>query len=58
MTGRRNGNTPLDENERVQELERQIADLKSRWPAHSVPPAMLEELDDLEEQLEQLRANT
>jgi hypothetical protein len=25
--------------------------LKKRWPAHSVPPAMMRELDDLEEEL-------
>jgi hypothetical protein len=39
-------------NERVKELESQIAELKSRWPAHSVPPAMLQQLEDLEEELE------
>ncbi len=39
----------------IKEIERRIADLKSRWPAHSVPPAMLQELDELEEALEQLR---
>lgn len=35
----------------VQELEKQIAELKKRWPAHSVPPALMQELDELEEQL-------
>ena len=38
--------------ERVQELEKQISDLKNQWPAHSVPPAMLQRLDELEEELE------
>lgn len=38
--------------ERIEELEKQIAELKSRWPAHSVPPAMLQQLDELEEELE------
>jgi len=38
-------------NEYIKELEEQIADLKKRWPAHSVPAALLHELDDLEEQL-------
>jgi ribosome-associated translation inhibitor RaiA len=38
--------------ERVEELERQIAELKRRWPAHSVPPTMLQQLDELEEELE------
>ncbi len=57
MTGRIDGNTRTDADKRAQDLERRIAELKSRWPAHSVPPAMLQELDDLEEELEQLRAN-
>jgi len=37
------------------ELERRIADLKARLPKHSIPPAMLIELDDLEEQLARAR---
>ena len=37
---------------RVQELKKQIADLKHQWPAHSVPPAMLQQLDELEDELE------
>jgi len=36
---------------RIQELEEKIAELKKRWPAHSVPPALMRELDDLEEEL-------
>ena len=40
--------------ERMAELERRIADLKARLPRHSVPPAMLQELESLEEELEQL----
>jgi hypothetical protein len=38
----------MDE-KRIKELEAQIADLKKRWPAHSVSPAMLMQLDELEE---------
>jgi SMC interacting uncharacterized protein involved in chromosome segregation len=38
--------------ERIKELESQIAELKRRWPAHSVPPTMLQQLDELEEALE------
>lgn len=38
--------------DRVRELERQIEELKSRWPAHSVPPAMVQRLEELEEELE------
>ena len=41
--------------ERIEELERQIAELKSRWPAHSVPPAMFQQLEELEEELEALK---
>jgi len=36
-------------------LEAQLADLKARWPAHSVRPAMLQELEELEEQLEKAK---
>jgi hypothetical protein len=39
-------------NARIQSLKEQIADLKRRWPAHSVPPAMFQELEDLEEKLQ------
>jgi len=42
-------------NERIKELENRIAELKSRWPAHSVPPAMLQQLEELEEELEKLK---
>jgi len=38
--------------ERIKELERQIAELQNRWPAHSVPPAMLQQLEELEEEME------
>lgn len=38
---------------RIEELRRQIEDLKKRLPAHSVPPAMIAELDELEEKLEE-----
>ncbi len=41
--------------DRVREIEEKIADLKARWPAHSVPPHMWQQLEELEEQLEQAR---
>ena len=44
----------MDE-KRIKELEEQINDLKKRWPAHSVSPAMLIQLDELEEELELAR---
>ncbi len=41
--------------EQIRELEKRIAELKRRLPAHSVPPAMMQELEELEEELETLR---
>jgi hypothetical protein len=41
---------------RAEELERRLADLKARMPAHSIPPSMMIELDELEDQLAELRA--
>jgi hypothetical protein len=41
---------------RIMELEEQIADLKKRLPAHSVKPAMISRLEELEEELERLKA--
>jgi ubiquinone/menaquinone biosynthesis C-methylase UbiE len=40
---------------RVKRLEDAIAELKARWPAHSVPLRMWQQLEDLEEQLEQVK---
>ncbi|MGC8837861.1 MAG: histidine kinase [Anaerolineae bacterium] len=40
---------------RIQELEARLADLEARLPAHSVPPSMWEELEELEEELARLR---
>ena len=41
--------------EKVKEIEEKITDLKARWPAHSVKPSMLQELEDLEEELKKAR---
>jgi hypothetical protein len=41
--------------EQIEQLEREIADLKARWPAHSVKPAMWQRLEELEEALEKAR---
>ncbi len=40
----------------VARLEREIDDLIRRLPAHSTPPAMLEQLDELEAALAEARA--
>ena len=44
-----------DKVDRAAEIETSIAELKRRWPAHSVPPQMWDELEDLEDELERLR---
>nr|WP_083939930.1 histidine kinase [Desulfoscipio gibsoniae] len=36
---------------KIKELEAQIADLKKRFPAHSIKPVMVERLEELEEEL-------
>jgi len=41
--------------QRVMELETRIAELKRRIPPHSIPPAMLQELEELEEQLDKAK---
>ena len=41
------------ERERIEEIEREIAELKARWPAHSVKPSMWQRLEELEEALEE-----
>lgn len=45
----------ITERDRIEELEARIADLEARLPKHSVPPAMLVQLEDLEEALEEAR---
>jgi len=41
--------------ETVRKIEEKIADLKARWPAHSVPPSMWQQLEELEDELEKAR---
>ena len=41
---------------RIAELELKIREIQDRIPPHSVPPRMLEELEDLEEELERLKS--
>lgn len=40
---------------RVRALEARIADLERRLPAHSTPPSLVQELEDLEEQLSEAK---
>lgn len=37
--------------DRIKEIEAEIAELKPRWPPHSVPPRMWQQLEELEEKL-------
>ncbi|MBT4511929.1 MAG: histidine kinase [Chloroflexi bacterium] len=41
--------------EKIEGLERKITEMRSRIPPHSVPPRMLEELEDMEEELVRLK---
>lgn len=41
---------------RIEELEDRIRELKTRLPRHSAHPSMLMELEELEDELAQLRA--
>lgn len=36
-------------------VEKKLAELKARWPSHSVQPKMITELEDLEEEKERLQ---
>jgi hypothetical protein len=40
------------DNQKIEDLKKEIENLKRQWPAHSVPAAMLQRLDELEEELE------
>ena len=43
------------ENDSIKEIEEAIADLKARLPAHSIPPSMWQQLEELEEKLERAK---
>jgi hypothetical protein len=46
------------DSERIVRLEKEIEELKARLPKHSVPAAMIIELEELEDELEMLRSQT
>ena len=46
----------MSNNEQIAQLRKQIAELEARLPKHSVPAAMIIELEDLEDELESLTA--
>lgn len=45
------------DDEKIEALKKEIAVLKSQWPAHSVPPALLMRLEELEDELEKALQN-
>ncbi len=45
----------MSDREQMAQLEKEIEQLKARLPKHSVPPAMIIELEDLEDELEKLK---
>ncbi|MFC1943203.1 histidine kinase [Chloroflexota bacterium] len=42
--------------EKIKKIEEALADLKARWPAHSVKPEMWQQLEELEENLARAKA--
>lgn len=40
---------------KLQKLLMSLSDLRARWPAHSVKPEMIIQLEDLEEEIENLQ---
>ncbi|RCK72695.1 MAG: hypothetical protein ANABAC_1229 [Anaerolineae bacterium] len=42
---------PITE-KRIEMLRQQLADLKKRLPAHSISPALMQQMDELEEALQ------
>jgi hypothetical protein len=45
----------MSKEEKIKEIEARLADLKARWPAHSAPPHMWMELEELEEELKKAK---
>lgn len=46
----------MERKKQIESLEKRIDDLKKRFPAHSLKPRMLQELEQMEEELENLLA--
>jgi hypothetical protein len=41
--------------DRIKELEERVAELRKRIPPHSVPPGLIQMLEDTEDELERAR---
>lgn len=40
----------------ISQLESQVADLQARLPAHSIPPNLIAEMDEIDDQLNEAKA--
>jgi len=47
----------MTDQQRIAQLEEQIAELKARLPKHTLPPSMLIQLDEMETELAALQAS-
>ncbi len=45
----------MDNDKKLAILEKELRDLQQRWPAHSVQPQMIEEMERIEDEIERLR---
>lgn len=47
--------SPEELKSKLNQLDQELADLKARWPAHSVKPVHLQQLEELEEEIQLIR---
>jgi hypothetical protein len=52
------GNREMTTEQRIAQLEQELHDIQARLPRHSTPPAMLLRLEEVEEELAVLKAQT
>jgi len=45
-----------EQRDKIRALEAEIEQLQRQWPRHSTPPALMQQLDELEEALEEAKA--
>jgi L-lactate utilization protein LutB len=43
-----------EQEQRIAEIRKELEELRRRWPKHSVPPALHQQWEELEEELERL----
>ena len=47
-----NSEKVINATKRIEELQTKLADLDARLPAHSIPPSLIAEMDQLDEQIQ------